>query len=112
MLHGNSYGSVQKINGQDTVISAPGVGNTFITSVNLTTGSLDPAPPSPFKETVNPAHTAAAYSLDYREPEGLGVLVPDPAQPGVFSIGMGFASGDAGARVATVYGKAGLVQPS
>lgn len=112
MLHGNSYGSVQDINGQDTVISAPGVGNTFITSVNLTTGALDPAPPTPFKETVNPAHTAAAYTLDYREPEGLGVYVPDPAQPGVFRIGMGFASGEAGARVATIYGKAGLVQPS
>ncbi|MEU1365596.1 hypothetical protein ABZ454_05610 [Streptomyces sp. NPDC005803] len=80
--------------------------------MNLTTGALDPAPPTPFKETVNPAHTAAAYTLDYREPEGLGVYVPDPAQPGVFRIGMGFASGDAGARVATIYGKAGLVQPS
>ncbi|MFF7342161.1 teichoic acid biosynthesis protein C [Streptomyces sp. NPDC008163] len=112
MLHGNSYNSVQNINGQDTVISQPGVGNTFITSVNLTTGALDPAPPVPFKETVNPAHTATAYTLDYREPEGLGVYVPDPAKPGVFQIGMGFASGDAGARVATIYGKAGLIQPS
>ncbi|MEV0576171.1 teichoic acid biosynthesis protein C [Streptomyces sp. NPDC050392] len=112
LLHGNSYGSTQNIGGQDLVVSPPGVGNTFITSVNLATGALDPAPPSPFKETVNPAHTAAAYSLDYREPEGLGVLVPDPDRPGDFRIGMGFASGVAGARVATVYGKAGLVQPS
>lgn len=112
LLHGNSYNSTQKIGDQNVVISQPGVGNTFITSVNLTTGALDPAPPTPFKETVNPAHTAAAYTLDYREPEGLGVYVPNPAQPGVFRIGMGFASGDTGARVATIYGKAGLVQPS
>ncbi|MER7726524.1 teichoic acid biosynthesis protein C [Streptomyces sp. NPDC096323] len=112
MLHGNSYGSVQNIDGQDLVISEPGVGNTFITSVNLTTGAYDPAPPTPFKVTVNPAHTAAAYTLDYREPEGLGVYIPDPAKPGVFRIGMGFASGEAGSRVASIYGKAGLVQPS
>ncbi|MGQ4489718.1 teichoic acid biosynthesis protein C [Streptomyces sp. SAS_281] len=112
MLHGNSYNSIQNIDGQDKVISSPGVGNTFITSVNLTTGALDPAPPTPFKETVNPAHTAAAYTLEYREPEGLGVYVPDPAKPGVFQIGVGFASGTAGARAATIYGKAGLIQPS
>ncbi|OKJ70604.1 teichoic acid biosynthesis protein C [Streptomyces sp. CB02460] len=112
MLHGNSYDSKQVIDGQTVVISQPGIGNTFITSVNLTTGALDPAPPVPFKETVNPAHTAAAYSLEYREPEGLGVYIPDPAKPGVFQIGMGFASGEAGARAATIYGKAGLVQPS
>ncbi|WP_406448169.1 teichoic acid biosynthesis protein C [Streptomyces sp. NBC_00876] len=111
MLHGNSYGSTQKINGQETVISAPGVGNTFISCVNLITGAFAPAPPTPFNQNVNPAFTAAAYSLEYREPEGLGVLVPNPAQPGVFSIGMGFASGP-GPRLASIYGKAGLIQPS
>ncbi|MFD7717734.1 teichoic acid biosynthesis protein C [Streptomyces sp. NPDC059814] len=112
MLHGNSYGSTQKINGQTIVISEPGIGNTFISSVKLTTGAFSPAPPSPFNQNVNPAHTAAAYSLDYREPEGLGVLIPDLSRPGVFSIGMGFASGPPGARVASIYGKAGLIQPS
>ncbi len=30
----------------------------------------------------------------------------------VSMIGMGLASGDPGARVATIYGKTGLVQPS
>ncbi|MFI6951762.1 hypothetical protein [Streptomyces sp. NPDC050422] len=94
------------------VVSPPGVVNTFITSVNLTTGELDPKPPTPFKETVNPAHTAAAYSLDYREPQGLDVYIPDPDHPGSFRTGMGFASGDAGSRVASIYDKAGLVQPS
>lgn len=43
---------------------------------------------------------------------GLWVYVQGPAQPGIFRIGMGLASGAAGARVATVYGKAGFVQPS
>ncbi|MFE9859385.1 teichoic acid biosynthesis protein C [Streptomyces sp. NPDC005780] len=104
MLHGNSY--------EYEEISKPGIGNTFISSVNLTTGAFDPAPPSPFNENVNPAHTAAAYTLDYREPEGLGVYIPDPTRPGVFGIGMAFASGVRGARVASIYGKAGLIQPS
>ncbi|WP_377273247.1 teichoic acid biosynthesis protein C [Peterkaempfera sp. SMS 1(5)a] len=112
MLHGNAYGTTENIDGQDVVISQPNVGNTFITSVDLTTGALYPAPPSPFTENVNPLATAAAYTLDYREPEGLGVYIPDLAQPGVFSIGMGFASGPSGARLATIYGKAGLIQPS
>ncbi|HEY9330730.1 MAG TPA: teichoic acid biosynthesis protein C [Streptomyces sp.] len=114
MLHGNSYGSTEDINndGLPVVISEPGVGNTFISSVNLTTGAFDPAPPAPFNQNVNPAYTAAAYTLDYREPEGLGVYIPDPSRPGVFAIGMAFASGKPGARVASIYGKAGLIQPS
>ncbi|MFI6898210.1 teichoic acid biosynthesis protein C [Streptomyces sp. NPDC050256] len=112
MLHGNSYGSKEEINDQEVVISKPGIGNTFISSVNLTTGAFEPAPPSPFNENVNPAFTAAAYTLDYREPEGLGVRIPDSARPGVFSIGMGFASGEPGERAASIYGKAGLVQPT
>ncbi|MGW0935066.1 hypothetical protein [Streptomyces sp. NPDC002666] len=112
MLHGDSYGSKQEINDQEVVISEPGIGNTFISSVNLSTGAFDPAPPTPFNEYVNPAFTAAAYTLDYREPEGLGVRIPDLTRPGVFSIGMGFASGEPGERVASIYGKAGLVQPS
>ncbi|MYX44211.1 teichoic acid biosynthesis protein C [Streptomyces sp. SID89] len=111
MLHGNSYGSTEKINGQNVVISQPNVGNTFISSVDLTTGAFSPAPPSPFNVNVNPCYTAAAYTLDYREPEGLGVYIPDLAQPGVFSIGMGFASGPEGARLASIYGKSDLIQP-
>ncbi|MFB7595114.1 teichoic acid biosynthesis protein C [Streptomyces sp. NPDC056160] len=112
MLHGNPYDWTEEIDGQEVVISQPGVGNTFISSVDLTTGAFSPAPPSPFNVNVNPCHTAAAYTLDYREPEGLGVYIPDLAEPGVFSIGMGFASGTKGARLANIYGKAGLVQPS
>ncbi|WP_234375912.1 phage baseplate protein [Streptomyces sp. CB01373] len=112
MLHGNAYGTTENINGQNVVISQPNIGNTFITSVDLATGALYPAPPSPFNGNVNPLYTAAAYTLDYREPEGIGVYVPDLTQPGVFSIGMGFASGPSGARLATIYGKARLIQPS
>ncbi|MGW2281878.1 phage baseplate protein [Streptomyces sp. NPDC001770] len=109
MLHGNHYEFMQTNNGQKAVISPAGIGNTFITSVNLATGAFDPAPRSPFDEDVNPLHTTAAYSLDYREPEGLGVYIPDLAQPGVFGIGMAFASGNEGARVASIYGKTGLI---
>ncbi|MFC1435743.1 teichoic acid biosynthesis protein C [Streptacidiphilus sp. N1-3] len=112
MLHGNAYGTTESIGGQDVVISQPSVGNTFISCVDLTTGAFAPAPPSAFNQNVNPCYTAAAYTLDYREPEGLGVYIPDLSQPGVFSIGLGFASGPAGARRATIYGKTGLVQPS
>ncbi|WP_459755300.1 phage baseplate protein [Streptomyces sennicomposti] len=114
MLHGNSYGFSQDIDGsgQEVVISQPGVGNTFLSSVNLATGAFDPAPPVPFDEDVNPLHTTAAYSLSFREPEGLGVHIPDLARPDVFELGMGFASdGDDGKRRASIYGKAGLVQP-
>lgn len=112
MLHGNAYGSTQVIDGQTVVISQPDTGNTFLTSVDLTTGALYPAPPSTFDGSVNPCLTKAAYTLDYREPEGLGVHIPDLSQPDVFTLGMGFASGDAGSRVATVYGKSDLIQPS
>ncbi|MET9497599.1 teichoic acid biosynthesis protein C [Streptomyces sp. NPDC006552] len=112
MLHGNSYGSTQTINDQDTVISEPGVGNTFLSAVNLATGAFDPAPPAPFDKNVNPLHTTAAYTLTFREPEGLGVRIPDPARPDVFELGMGFASGDAGTRRASIYGKSGLIQPA
>ncbi|MFE0778276.1 teichoic acid biosynthesis protein C [Streptomyces sp. NPDC058861] len=112
LYHGNNYGFVENIDGQDVVISKPGVGNTFLTSVDLTTGTFAPAPPATFDKDVNPLHTTAAYTLDYREPEGLGVYVPDLSKPGVFSIGMGFASGEPGSRVASIYGKSVLVRPS
>ncbi|WP_394425654.1 phage baseplate protein [Streptomyces sp. SGAir0957] len=115
MLHGNSYGSTQDIDGsgREVVISEPGVGNTFLSAVNLATGAFDPAPPAPFDKDVNPLHTTAAYSLSFREPEGLGVHIPDLARPDVFELGMGFASdGDDGKRRASIYGKAGLVQPA
>ncbi|MFI0237741.1 teichoic acid biosynthesis protein C [Streptomyces sp. NPDC016845] len=110
MLHGNSYGSKQTIDGQEVVISEPGVGNTFLSAVNLATGAFDPAPPAPFDKDVNPLHTTAAYSLIFREPEGLGVRVPDLARPDVFGLGMGFASDDAGKRKASIYGKTGLIR--
>jgi hypothetical protein len=111
MLHGNAYGDTQEINGQTVVISQPGHGNTFLSCLDLTTGNFAPAAPSPWVDSVNPCHTEAAYTLDYREPEGLAVYIPDIDRPGVFSLGMGFASGPAGARRATIYGKSVLIQP-
>ncbi|WP_234425770.1 phage baseplate protein [Streptomyces kebangsaanensis] len=111
MLHGNSYGSTQTINGQTVVISQTGQGNTFLSCLDLATGDFAPAAPSPWVNSVNPCHTKAAYTLEYREPEGLAVYVPDIDQPGVFSLGMGFASGASGARRASIYGKSVLIQP-
>ncbi|GAA2751160.1 hypothetical protein GCM10010440_62350 [Kitasatospora cinereorecta] len=101
LLHGNAYGSTETVDGTEVVISRPGVGNTFLSSVDLTTGAV-----------VETRPTKAAYTLDYREPEGLGIHVPDPAQPGVFRLGLGFASNQPGTdHRATIYGKDLLVQP-
>jgi len=100
LLHGDAYGSTETIDGQEVVISQPGVGNTFVSSVDLTTGTI-----------VDTRSTKAASSLEYREPEGLGIHVPDIRQPDVFRLGIGFASGPMHARLATIYGKDLLIQP-
>lgn len=100
MLHGNAYGSTQVIDGTTVVISKPDIGNTHVTSVDLTTGNI-----------IETKLTKAAYTLTFREPEGLGIQIPDPAQPGVFRLGIGFASGESGGRLASIYYKDLLVQP-
>ncbi|MFI0242491.1 hypothetical protein [Streptomyces sp. NPDC016845] len=51
--------------------------------------AFDPAPSAPFDKDVNPLHTTAACTLILREPEGLGVHVPDLARPDVFGLGTG-----------------------
>ena len=85
-LEGDSYGSVPD--------SDVPTGNTHITIVDAATGSV-----------VDRQLTRAAYTLDYREPEGLTV---QHAQAGP-RLCMGFASGASGDRVASVYYKSALI---
>ena len=67
-----------------------GHGNTYLSTLSL-----------PEARLVQRARTEAAYSLDYREPEGLAIeLGVSPPR-----LCMGFASGEAGARKYTIYYK-------
>jgi hypothetical protein len=67
-----------------------GHGDTYLSAVHL-----------PTSRVVQRTRTEAAYSLDYREPEGLAIqLGGSPAR-----LCLGFASGEAGARKYTVYYK-------
>ncbi|AQA12164.1 teichoic acid biosynthesis protein C [Streptomyces malaysiensis subsp. malaysiensis] len=67
-----------------------GHGNTYVSCIDLRTGEL-----------VQRARTEAAYSLGYREPEGMAVQLSSPRR-----LCMGFASGAAGDRKVSVYFKA------
>ncbi|MFJ4767829.1 teichoic acid biosynthesis protein C [Streptomyces uncialis] len=105
MLHGNSYGKKQDHDDDaatpDIVISPPGEGNTFLTSVDLNTGQI-----------VRTFHSKAGHTLPFREPEGLAIQIPKTADPGVYRLCMGFASGEqSGQRKASVYYKDSLIQP-
>ncbi|MEV4756426.1 hypothetical protein AB0J86_15105 [Micromonospora sp. NPDC049559] len=73
-------------------------GNTYITSVDLTTGAV-----------VQRFLTRAGYSLDYREPEGMAIQLTNPADPSSARLTEGFASGASGARKMSVYYKDVLV---
>lgn len=105
MLRGNAYGKTQNHDGDtgtpDIVISPPGEGNTFLASADLNTGLL-----------VKNFHSKAGYTLPFREPEGLAIQIPNAANPGVYRLCMGFASGvQSGQRKASVYYKDSLIQP-
>ncbi|WP_327169279.1 hypothetical protein [Streptomyces subrutilus] len=105
LLHGNSYGTMQDHDKNEAtpeiLISAPGEGNTHLTSVDLNTGQI-----------VRTFHSKAGYTLPFREPEGLAVQIPQPGNPEVYRLCMGFASGETGGqRKASVYYKDSLVQP-
>ncbi|MET7901322.1 teichoic acid biosynthesis protein C [Streptomyces sp. NPDC005355] len=67
-----------------------GHGNTYVSCLDLRTGQV-----------VQRSRTEAAYSLDYREPEGMAVQLASPRR-----LCMGFASGAAGDRKLSVYYKA------
>lgn len=66
-----------------------GHGNTYVSSINVTTGKL-----------IQRSRTEAAYSLSYREPEGMAVELTSPPK-----LHMGFASGASGARKYSLYYK-------
>jgi hypothetical protein len=64
-------------------------GNTFVSAINLTNGSM-----------TQRFRTQAAYSLSYREPEGMAVQLTSPRR-----LCMGFASGATGGRKMSIYYK-------
>jgi hypothetical protein len=66
-----------------------GHGNTYVSCIELRAGAL-----------VQRSRTEAAYSLTYREPEGLAIQLTSP-----YRLRMGFASGASGARRYSVYYK-------
>ncbi|MEU6771268.1 Tat pathway signal sequence domain protein [Streptomyces sp. NPDC046759] len=72
LLAGSAYGS-------DGSVSPNG--NTYITTVDWNTGSL-----------VEQKLTKAAYTLLYREPEGMAIQIPDPGNPQAVRLCSGFAS--------------------
>ncbi|GAA3364237.1 hypothetical protein GCM10017744_062210 [Streptomyces antimycoticus] len=76
--------------GEDGANPPSGHGNTYVSCIDLRTGEL-----------VQRARTEAAYSLSYREPEGMAVQLSSPRR-----LCMGFASGAAGDRKVSVYYKA------
>lgn len=72
LLAGSQYGA----NG-----SVSPDGNTFITCVDWNTGGV-----------VEQKLTKAGYSLPYREPEGMAIQVPNPANPQAVRLCSGFGS--------------------
>ena len=66
-----------------------GHGNTYVTCLDVRTGAL-----------VQRSRTEAAYSLGYREPEGMAVQRTSPPR-----LMLGFASGATGARKVSLYYK-------
>ncbi|WP_037765071.1 hypothetical protein [Streptomyces sp. 142MFCol3.1] len=72
LLAGSAYGTAGSVSPD---------GNTYITSVDWNTGTL-----------VEQKLTKAAYTLLYREPEGMAIQVPDPNNPTAVRLCSGFAS--------------------
>jgi hypothetical protein len=72
----------------------PPPGNTYITCLDLRTGAQ-----------VQRARTEAGRSLDFREPEGMGIQIAS-GQP---RLCLGLASGVAGARLASIFYKSQLI---
>ncbi|MEU2717147.1 Tat pathway signal sequence domain protein [Streptomyces sp. NPDC007205] len=72
LLAGSAYGSSGSVSPD---------GNTYITTVDWNTGTL-----------TEQKLTKAASSLLYREPEGMAIQIPDPANPSALRLCSGFAS--------------------
>ncbi|WP_043638259.1 phage baseplate protein [Nonomuraea candida] len=83
LLTGNAYGEAN-----------PEPGNTYLTCLDLRTG-----------EQVQRARSVAGKSLDYREPEGMGVQIV----AGAPRLCLGLASGSPGARLASIFYKSELI---
>ncbi|MFE0687582.1 teichoic acid biosynthesis protein C [Streptomyces xiamenensis] len=66
-----------------------GRGNTYLTRLDLSTGTV-----------TQRSRTEAAYSLSFREPEGVAIRLSNPRR-----LCLGFASGASGARRFSVYDK-------
>jgi hypothetical protein len=85
LLEGTAYGTSGSVSPD---------GNTYITCVDLNTGSV-----------TDRQLTKAGYTLDYREPEGMAIQIPDRNNPNAARLSFGFASGASGARKASIYYK-------
>jgi hypothetical protein len=83
LLEGNSYGSSGSV--------AP-IGNTFITAVDLNTGDV-----------IDKQLISAGDTLSFREPEGLGIHLPDSKHPQKAQLSIGFASNFTPNRLANIF---------
>ncbi|TBL79984.1 Tat pathway signal sequence domain protein [Paenibacillus thalictri] len=83
LLEGDSY---------ENKASKPPVGNTYIAAVDWGSG-----------KTADKQLITAGADLSFREPEGLGIRVPDIKQPYKAELVVGFASGETGARMANLF---------
>jgi hypothetical protein len=72
----------------------PPPGNTYLTTVNLNTGT-----------EVDRFLTQAGGTLTYREPEGMSIHLTDPNNESTGRLAFGLVSGAAGSRKATIYYK-------
>ncbi|WP_280407572.1 hypothetical protein [Nocardia brasiliensis] len=90
-----TYGDyLYMLSGDPYSASNPAPGNTHITCLDLGSG-----------QQIQHALSQAGQSLDYREPEGMAIQIAAGAPRLCF----GFASGPAGARVASIYYKTKVI---
>ncbi|GIP34537.1 hypothetical protein [Paenibacillus sp. J2TS4] len=90
LLEGTSYGSAG---------SVEPLGNTYITTVKLDTG-----------EVVGKTLVLAGTSLPFREPEGMGLRIPDASKPNEVELNVGFASDFSPTRLANIFSVSRLPQ--
>ncbi|MDF2960839.1 MAG: hypothetical protein K0S39_2574 [Paenibacillus sp.] len=83
LLEGNAYGSSGSVEPR---------GNTFITSVDLNTGDV-----------IDKQLIMAGDTLSFREPEGLGIRLPNLNNPNKAELSIGFASNFTPSRLANIY---------
>jgi hypothetical protein len=94
-----AYGSyLYLLDGTAYSATNPSPGNTYLTTVDLNTGT-----------EVERFLTQAGGTLPYREPEGMSIQLTDPNNESTGRLCFGFASGAAGSRKATIYYKDSLV---